>query len=319
MVKMKDLAICIPVRNRKETIIEAIDSVLKQKNPCDLHVFDNASTDGTVYEVKKIFGDYVKVHENSQNIGYVGNVNRCLSLHGEYDWIGILHSDDLHTEHSIEIFQRSKKKYPNAGIIFSPMHQINSNGICFHKAISKEYFWMAGNEAVLRCQHQIPCSSTFYNSQAIQKHGFFSLDFPYSADEEYNCRIATTFDVVQTDSVMAAYRRHGFHTMFATWHQDDFIENFEKMRIKMDSYLNESGKGQVRIKRDIAFMLSQKSLFLVAYDHKIIANRFYKNLWKKNPTAFFNPKVMVKFLASNVPFCSSKICKTIVNKKYRLH
>lgn len=319
IAQMKELAICIPVRNRKDTIIEAINSVLRQKkHSCDLHVFDNASTDGTVDKVKKIFGDRVKVHEYYQNTGYVGNVNRCLSLHKEYDWVGILHSDDVHTEHSIAIFKRSKKKYPNAGIIFSPMHQINSHGFRFREAVSNEYIWKAGNEAVLRCQKSIPCSSTFYNSKAILEHGFFSSKFPYSGDEEYNARIATTFDLVQSDSVMAAYRRHGFHTMFATWCQDDFIENFEEMRIKMDGYLNEYRRGQNKLKRDISLMLSHYSYMLVAYGHRNIANRFYRNLWQKNPIAFVRPKVMLKFFVCNVPFFSTKLCRSILNKMHQL-
>ena len=86
------VAVCIPTWNRANTIGFAIDSLVNQKQfKFDIHIFDNASTDKTQEIIEGNYSDKVYYHCNAENLGFVGNINRCLELAKDYDWIGILH------------------------------------------------------------------------------------------------------------------------------------------------------------------------------------------------------------------------------------
>lgn len=307
------IAICIPTWNRAKFLPVAIKSLLTQKAAnFDIHIFDNASTDNTEEIIKREYKNKVFYHLNSKNVGYVGNLNHCLSLTKEYDWIGILHSDDCHVGESVDTIIRYAERYPDVGIIFSKCHNMSEKGVIVEKLKGCEKVYNAGNEAIKRCEGQIPCSSTFYKSSAIVNVGLYSEEFPYSADEEYAARIAMTFDIVETKEILACYRRHSGHTMIKTWSKSDFIDSFEKMHLRINSYLPESNRrAPEEICRIVALILLGQCSGLVAFGHRDIVNRFYVNALKKCPYELLKFPYMSRMIVHYTPFLGSLLCKRL--------
>lgn len=187
----------IPAWNRRAFVLEAIQSILDQSHTAvDIHIFDNAPTDGTPAAVQAEFGGQVALHLNAQNVGYVGNVNRCLSLESNYDWIAILHPHDMYLDHSLARIFTAIEINASAGIIFGQQVSFDGNDQSGNSNVCEVILHKGGNRAVRRAQFQLPCSSTAYSALAIRKNGGFTTDYPYSADEEHNARVASQFDIV---------------------------------------------------------------------------------------------------------------------------
>jgi len=304
------IAICIPTRNRIRTLIDAVDSLVKQdKSQFDIHIFDNFSNDDSENIIKSQF-ENIKYHKYEVNVGYVGNINRCLSLAPKYDWIGILHSDDIHFQNSINQFIEYANRYPFAGMIFSKCHQIDSEGQIINLEIGNEMIYKAGKQAVIKCFSGIPCSSTFYNCRAILKAGYFSDEYPYSADQEYAARIAKDFDLIQSEQIFACYRRHEGHLMVKTWTKSDFIESFERMRIKMMSYTGDITRSEIlNVKKNVAKELVSCCNTLIVHGEIKSAFRIYLNVLLKNPLYLLSPKTMIKLCLHSIPFLNVRIAK----------
>jgi glycosyltransferase involved in cell wall biosynthesis len=230
------IAICIPAYNREDYIAEALASCPASipGHKLSVHVFDNSSSDGTVALVRRDF-PHVDVQVNLENLGYVGNINRCLSLASDHDWIVILHSDDLLDVRAVIATAARLEDLSDHGMIFGLNETLGQP----HKHPSRAYFsnWQAGDAGVVRMQSSVPCSGIFYNSRAISQVGLFSPDYPFSADEEYHCRIARDFPITCSNLVISKYRRHDNNTMLETWRQATFIPNFLAMRLAMNAML----------------------------------------------------------------------------------
>lgn len=227
------IAVCIPTFNRKHQLGHAVQSLLKQSDSdFDIYVFDDCSTDGTFEYIKDIqlHNPNVFYHLNEQNVGYVGNVNRCLELYTNYDWIGILHNDDFYSENAITEVKKYLLKFPQAGIIYSDCHIINEHGKIKKTTSRKLKVYNKGDEAILASLSFIPCSTTFYGSHAIRQTGFFKQNFPFSADEEYNSRLAENYSLIKIPFPIATVHLHGHNYRYETWKQSGFIQNYQQMR-----------------------------------------------------------------------------------------
>lgn len=239
-------AICIPVFNRENYIEQALascptpDQVLALGHQLEVFVFDNASSDRTV-ELALRTNPVPTIFKNSMNLGYVGNINRCLSVHEQYDWVIILHSDDLlNTEAVLATIARLNTE-TEYGMVFGLNETIG--GRTAAAVCESETVWQAGDEGVNRMQSSVACSGVFFNSRAIAQVGGFSEAYPFSADEHYNCRIARSFPVMCTNKVVSYYRRHDENTMLKNFTEREFITNFLQMRMEMNAMLNAPRSG----------------------------------------------------------------------------
>lgn len=86
----------IPVYNGQAFIQQTLESVAQQtRRPDKVVVLDNGSTDRTEEIVKNFKEIECEFIRNPRNLGIFGNFNRCLDFAGEYDYVHILHADDL--------------------------------------------------------------------------------------------------------------------------------------------------------------------------------------------------------------------------------
>ena len=103
------VSIVIPVYNGANTIIESIDSLLKQdyidKNPdyVEIIVINDNSTDNSFSLVKDYFYDKTiknKIHSNKKNLGLAANYNKGIEISGG-DYIITMHQDVILKENAL--------------------------------------------------------------------------------------------------------------------------------------------------------------------------------------------------------------------------
>ena len=98
------VSILIPVYNREELVVRAIESAINQTyENIEVIAVDNKSTDKT-YDVLKEYADKypdVKVYQNEENLGPVRNWQKCLE-YSSGEFVKILFSDDWIEETFVE-------------------------------------------------------------------------------------------------------------------------------------------------------------------------------------------------------------------------
>ncbi|MEA3353042.1 MAG: glycosyltransferase family 2 protein [Campylobacterota bacterium] len=94
------ISIITSVWNNKETIKDAIDSVISQTyKDIEYIVVDGASSDGTI-EVIQSYGDKISKFVSEKDKGIYDGLNRGVSL-ATGDIVAFLHSDDIYATESI--------------------------------------------------------------------------------------------------------------------------------------------------------------------------------------------------------------------------
>ena len=89
------VTVAIPTRNRAGFLREAIESALAQSfADIEVLVCDNASADGTGEVVRSFQDPRLRYVRNDQDLGMVGNWNRCIEL-ARGELIANLADDDL--------------------------------------------------------------------------------------------------------------------------------------------------------------------------------------------------------------------------------
>lgn len=129
------ISIVIPTFKRAAILKEAIDSALNQKGKIcryEVVVVDNEPKSGQVEsETCKLIQTYddprLKYIQNDENLGMIGNWNKCLQV-AKGQWVAMLHDDDLLDENYISRIEFYLKKYPYAGCIIPNHRDIDQNG-----------------------------------------------------------------------------------------------------------------------------------------------------------------------------------------------
>lgn len=90
-----EITVAIPVYERYEYFEDCINSAINQEVKCNIIVVDNNSSHASFANfIKSLDLPYVKFYRNENNIGAVGNWNKCIEL-SKTKWVTILHSDDM--------------------------------------------------------------------------------------------------------------------------------------------------------------------------------------------------------------------------------
>ena len=115
------VSVCIPVYNRPDYIVEAVDSVLAQTfGDFELIIVDNCSTDDTPAVIERLAaGDNrISFYKNDRNLGICSSLNRLMLLaRGEY--IKFLFSDDLLEPRCLEVFVEVLDSRPSVSLVTS--------------------------------------------------------------------------------------------------------------------------------------------------------------------------------------------------------
>jgi len=182
------ISIITVVWNNKETIKDAINSVLNQtyKN-IEYIIVDGASTDGTV-EIIKGYGDKISRFISEPDKGLYDAMNKGITL-ATGDVVGILNSDDFYInkfviEKVIKIFKEKKIDSVFADLVFVKPDNLQKTVRYYDSSkfnIERfAYGWM-------------PAHPTFFVKREVyEKYGLFRIDLKIAADFDILVRFLYT-------------------------------------------------------------------------------------------------------------------------------
>jgi glycosyltransferase involved in cell wall biosynthesis len=125
------VSIIIASYNHQEYITEAIQSVLDQTfQDFEIVIVDDASTDGTVKEIRKFNDSRIKLFCSEKNEGQFATVRKGIEISsGKY--IAILNSDDAFFPEKLEKQVHFLDENPSFGAVFSYAQLIDDDGNFF--------------------------------------------------------------------------------------------------------------------------------------------------------------------------------------------
>ena len=135
------VSVVIPTYNRAYCIERAIDSVLTQTHhDVDVIVVDDGSTDDTRGLITRQYGDDARVrYFHQENRGVTGARNAGLrQVRGEY--VALLDSDDVWKPWKLELQVACLERLPQAGMIWTDMEAIDSDGHMFDPAFLRTMY-----------------------------------------------------------------------------------------------------------------------------------------------------------------------------------
>lgn len=206
-------SVAILSRNCSRYIGEAISSVLAQRYPYyELLICDNASTDETESVVSRYSDLRVAYSRSPVDLGYVGNVNRALSL-ARGDYVAFLCCDDRWTPGLLERVVPLLHSNPRSGFAFVGCTRIDDDGHVISRAAasSGDARTLSGHEFVpklLGGHLDVQLSATIYRVQALRSIGGFDQSLQFSPDTGAWLRLSMEYDVLQVEGELAQYRIH---------------------------------------------------------------------------------------------------------------
>lgn len=178
------ISIITVVYNNRETIKDAINSVLNQtyKN-IEYIIIDGKSTDGTV-EIIKSYGDKINKFISEKDKGIYDAMNKGIKL-ATGDIIGILNSDDFYSSDKILEIVANEFKNKNIDCLYGDLEYVDSKNI--NKVVrywkSKPY-----KEGLFKKGWHPPHPTFFVKRKYYEKYGLFNIDFKIAADYELMLR-----------------------------------------------------------------------------------------------------------------------------------
>jgi glycosyltransferase involved in cell wall biosynthesis len=211
------VTVCLPTFNKVRYLRRAVESVLAQEfRDYELLIVDDASTDHTGEAVRSFQDSRIRYVYNPENIGLVGNWNRCLEL-ARADYVIIFHDDDVMLPGLLRREVEVLESNPKVVLVHAAAQTIEASGAVL--CVPAPHSWpvlSSGLEFVARYwslneSHVVMPSAMFRKSLAL-KLGAFNPDLKYSADADLWQRLAFEGQVAFLDEVLISYRIHSLQT-----------------------------------------------------------------------------------------------------------
>ena len=204
------ISIITVVWNNKDTIKDAIDSVLAQTyENIEYIIIDGASSDGTV-EIVKSYGNKITKFLSEKDNGLYDAMNKGI-VQATGDIVGILNSDDFYIDEFVieKVVQEFKDKEVDslfADLVFVKPENLDKTVRYYDSSHFRPekfaYGWM-------------PAHPTFFVRKEIyDKYGTFKLDYKIAADYEILVRFLQKYKISYTylNQVIIKMRLGGIST-----------------------------------------------------------------------------------------------------------
>jgi glycosyltransferase involved in cell wall biosynthesis len=115
------LSVLMPTYNGASVLAETISCLLNQHVdvPWELVICDDGSTDETVQIAESFKDSRIRIFQNAENLGYPGNLNRCLAVsNGEF--VFLFGQDDLLQSGALQESINTFQKHPEVGAVCRP-------------------------------------------------------------------------------------------------------------------------------------------------------------------------------------------------------
>jgi glycosyltransferase involved in cell wall biosynthesis len=177
---MPKISIITVVYNNRQTINDAIESVLAQDYPDIEHIIiDGASTDGTV-EIIESYGDRIAKFISEPDKGIYDAMNKGLKL-ATGDIIGILNSDDFYADNTIisSIIQEFETK--NVEMVFGDLVFVKPEDL---NRVVRSYSTPNFTPSKFAWGWMPPHPTCYLKRSVYERYGYFKTDYHIAADYE---------------------------------------------------------------------------------------------------------------------------------------
>lgn len=218
---MNKILIAIPNFNNANYICKTIESAIGQQVDnaiIDIVVFDNASTDNSVQEIKSNFGSGVIVFVNNSNVGAVGNHNLCLeyAIQHKYDYLKLLSSDDVLCPDIINKQLNCLVKYKEIPLVSCDMLIVDEDlkPIQDYSFISKfkQNSPIDGNYISIQCardgRNYLGNPSSFLIRVNMLNGIKFDSSYRWLPDLKFGCQLISNKEFINCNEIGFLYRRH---------------------------------------------------------------------------------------------------------------
>ena len=209
------ISVCIPTYQGRETLGQAIESVLTQSlSDLELIVIDDGSPDDTRAIVERFSDSRLIYRRNEHNLGPQGNWNRCLELaKGKY--FKLLPHDDLLHPHCLErqVAVLDDDPEEHIALVFCARDVLGPDGrVLARRSYPSGNQGLVASDSVLRsCVRRgtnligEPGAVLFRKSLA-NRIGAFDATDPYVIDLDYWFRLLAHGDAYFIDDCLASFR-----------------------------------------------------------------------------------------------------------------
>lgn len=204
-------SVIIPLYNKAQTILRAMDSVLAQgERVNELIVVDDGSTDGGTVLASARVGPRVKVLQQA-NAGVSATRNRGIA-HSSGTHLCFLDADDYWEPGFLQEMTELLRLYPEAGL-FTVGHWIKETGDRLHlppvtglgdteRGLVPAYFQTMATSVGL-----LHTSSVCVPREVVERAGGFAEDVDFGEDLELWAKIATVYPVAYSRRILAVWDR----------------------------------------------------------------------------------------------------------------
>ncbi len=217
------ISIITSVYNCKDTIREAIESVLSQSyEDIEYIIIDGGSTDGTI-EIIKEYENKIDIFSSSSDNGIYDGFNRGISL-ASGDIIGFLHADDLYENHDVVKKIDTVFKNEQADAIYGDLVYVYKENI--NKVLR---YWISEQFSSSKLKKGwMPPHPTFYVKRELyEKFGTFNKSFKIAADYDFMLKVLTCqkCKIIYIPEVLYRMRTGGasnrsLQNIFQKWEED---------------------------------------------------------------------------------------------------
>ena len=221
--KQEKFSVMIPTFEPSRSLLDAIQSVVKQFNEAAAHrddlsrdslqitVVDDASSTVDVSSLLKESGlaDDVEFVKSGKHLGLAGNWNYAVSL-ARADLVHLLHQDDRIERGFYQRMWQAFQEQPGLGMAFCRSKIVDdkervikkTSRLRWQQGVLKGWLWRIGERQRIQCPSAIDRKATY---EAL---GGFRSDLKQALDWEMWVRIAGNFPVWYEPRSLAVYRRH---------------------------------------------------------------------------------------------------------------
>lgn len=222
------VSIITVVRNNKDTIKDAINSVINQTyKDIEYIIIDGASTDGTV-EIVKSYGNKISKFVSEPDKGLYDAMNKGIKL-ATGDVVGILNSDDFYVdefviEKVVKIFEEKEVDSLFADIVFVQSDNLNKVIRYYDSSVFTPLTFAYG----LAPAHP----SFFVKREVYAQYGLFRTDLKIAADFDLMVRFLYKHKIsyYYMQEAIIKMRMGGVSTSFSSM----WLNTIENMRVCRD-------------------------------------------------------------------------------------
>lgn len=261
---MSKVSICIPTYNGARYLEACLDSVLSQTyRDIEILVVDDGSTDST-FEILEHYAasdQRIRLRRNNNNLGLVGNWNRCIEL-ARGEWIKFAFQDDLLAPTCLEkMFGAMQDEVP---ILFCRREFIFDENVdpttrdTYEKLRSIDALFpgqkQLSADEVSRIALSIDIQSNFIGEptcalihrSAFERFGLFNPQLIQMCDYEYWLRVGSNTGFVYVPETLAYFRVHSNSMSIRNRDGRSFRYDYLDMLVMLKSFAYDPSYSKLR-------------------------------------------------------------------------